>query len=254
MPLRSPLDQPPPCPPNHPGGGPARGGSDDGYHRCLPLPEARCPAPPPPLDCAVVSSLSRQHRRLLVPSPLRDHPAVCAAHHHRQLPQREERPRAQLAAVLLLRHWQEATRAFVSSRQPMRLRPSLATRAGQGGRKGVRVELGVHPRQRVVAPHIPASQKIATVAVEGRVGLWVREEGDDGSAHGLQGVHGRPGVLEQVQANLASLEVDVGVEDLSDEVDLGRPQGVVLRHRDVQLKPSAFEGGVWWADDVRSPV
>ena len=49
----------------------------------------------------------------------------------------------------------------------------------------------------------------------------------------------REGGANQVQANLASLEVDVGVEDLGDEVDLGRAQGVVLRHHDVQLKPAA---------------
>jgi len=55
------------------------------------------------------------------------------------------------------------------------------------------------------------------------------------------GVRGRPRRLEQVEADLARVEVDIGVADGRDEADRGRRVGVRVWNVDVK-KPAAAWG------------
>jgi hypothetical protein len=56
---------------------------------------------------------------------------------------------------------------------------------------------------------------------------------------GGDGIGGRPGRLEQIEADLAGLEVDVGVADGRDEADGRRREGVCVRDVDVESPAAA---------------
>lgn len=51
---------------------------------------------------------------------------------------------------------------------------------------------------------------------------------------GRDGVRRRPRCLEQIEADLAGLEVDIWVADGRDEADGGRGEGVCVRDVDVE--------------------
>jgi hypothetical protein len=55
------------------------------------------------------------------------------------------------------------------------------------------------------------------------------------------GVRGRPRRLEQIKADLARLEVDVGVADGCDEADRGGRVGVRVRDVNVEEPAAALE-------------
>ena len=59
--------------------------------------------------------------------------------------------------------------------------------------------------------------------------------------HGRRdGIRRGPGGLEQIEADLAGLEVDVGVADWRDEADGGRGEGVVRWDMDVEGPAAAW--------------
>lgn len=89
------------------------------------------------------------------------------------------------------------------------------------------------------ADGVPGPQQGGAVDVERRVDLRVGQQGPDG-AHRLEDRVGRgPGGLEQVEADLARLERDVGVHHGRGEAHLRRGEGVVGRDLDGE-EPPAF--------------
>ena len=109
---------------------------------------------------------------------------------------------------------------------------------------------GVHSGQGVEPPDVPCPEQIPRVAVERRARLGGGEQSQHGLAHGLKRPGWAPGSLQDVEAYLARLEVDVRVEDLRPEAHCGGHQRVVLRHTNVQLEGSVLvarvRGALWW--------
>ncbi len=85
---------------------------------------------------------------------------------------------------------------------------------------------------------VTAAQKRRDVDVERRVRLRAAEQHADGADALEHAVRGRPGVLEQVEADLAVLQRNVGVHDLRDEAHPGRLEGVLVGDVDGE-KPAA---------------
>ena len=90
------------------------------------------------------------------------------------------------------------------------------------------------------------------VDVGGRLVVGVRQHGDDGDEDGLHRVDGQPALVgllvappvvarlvKDGDANVAVL-LDVGVPDVGDHLQLGRPQRVLLREGQVALEEAAL--------------
>ena len=60
--------------------------------------------------------------------------------------------------------------------------------------------------------------------------------------------------LQDVQADLTRVKVNIGMKDLCHEADLRRRDRIVLLNLEVQLEPPPCVGGVWGPLDVASPV
>ena len=74
---------------------------------------------------------------------------------------------------------------------------------------------------------------VGDVGDEGVVGVGIGQERGDGEQDLADGKGRAPLVLEDVQAD-ATVGVDVGVVDFSDELHLGRLERVIAREVDVQ--------------------
>lgn len=87
---------------------------------------------------------------------------------------------------------------------------------------------------------VPAPQQRRGVHIQRRVHLGIRQQPIANRPHRLQDtIRGRPRVLEQVEANLARVEMDVGMDDGREEADGG--WGVwVCWWDDYCEEPSAF--------------
>lgn len=92
------------------------------------------------------------------------------------------------------------------------------------------------------AEGVAGPQQGGAVDVERGVDLGVRQQGPDGADRLEHRVRGGPGALEQVQADLARREGDVGVHHGRGEAHLRRGEGVVGRDEDGE-EPSAFWTG-----------
>lgn len=90
-----------------------------------------------------------------------------------------------------------------------------------------RVLAGIRFGQGVVGFGLLQPDEVGGVAVEGRVGVGVLEQVEQRAAEGFQGPGRAPIGFDDVEADLASDEVDVGVEDLGLEVELGRGDRVI---------------------------
>ena len=96
---------------------------------------------------------------------------------------------------------------------------------------------------------------VARVTVQRAVRVRVLEEVHDGAAEGLQGPSWRVVLgLQNVQADLPSLKMNVGVEALGKHLHLGRLDGVVLSDYKIELKPTLGEWRIWWSFDVANPL
>ena len=60
--------------------------------------------------------------------------------------------------------------------------------------------------------------------------------------------------LQDVQADLPSLKMDVGMEALGQHLHLWRLDGVVLSDYKIKLEPALSEWRVWWSFDVANPL
>lgn len=60
--------------------------------------------------------------------------------------------------------------------------------------------------------------------------------------------------LQDVQADLTRVKVNIRMEDLCHEAHLRRRDRIVLLNLEVQLEPPARIGGIWGPLDVASPV
>ncbi len=84
--------------------------------------------------------------------------------------------------------------------------------------------------------------------------VGVLEERDEALDHEA-GVEGRdPVVLDGLGADFARVLLDVRVEDLGLEMNLGRLEWVIVRKVDVHDELASLIGGVVWADHGRVPV
>lgn len=89
------------------------------------------------------------------------------------------------------------------------------------------------------ADHVPAAQQRRDVDVERAVRLGVPEQHAHG-AHALEhAVGGGPGVLEQIEADLARLQRDVGVDDGRGKGHLGGLERIRRGKGDLE-KPTAI--------------
>lgn len=105
---------------------------------------------------------------------------------------------------------------------------------------------GTYTRTQTPQPHPNNNPPTAThytptrVAVERRVGGRVAHEREHRLADAVQRPRGAPRRLEDVEADLARLEVHVGVEDPGAEAHRGRHERVLLGHVDRELKGAAL--------------
>lgn len=89
---------------------------------------------------------------------------------------------------------------------------------------------------------IAAPQQRRHVDVQGAVRVGAAEQHADGAQALEDAVRRRPGVLEEVEADLARVERDVGVHDLRDKGDFRGVEGVGLREGDCKEPASFYEG------------
>ena len=100
--------------------------------------------------------------------------------------------------------------------------------------------LSVEPNQRLCAHIIALSKQLRDVDVQRAVWLSTGQQLVYARHGRRDGVCGRPARLEQVEADLARLEVDVGVADGREEADGGRRVGVGGRDVDVEEPCAAW--------------
>ena len=106
-----------------------------------------------------------------------------------------------------------------------------------------------------MSKHVSRPYAVASVAIQGRVRVRVHEKIDDRAAKALKSPSGRPVLcLEDVETDLSSLEVNVGVEDLSQKPDLGRTYRVVLLNVEAKFEPPLAVWSVRRAANVALPV
>ena len=94
---------------------------------------------------------------------------------------------------------------------------------------------------------------VGDVGHERIVRVGIGQQGADREEHLGDSERGRPLVLEDVQTD-AAVGVNVGMVNLSDELELWRLEGVIRGEVDVQEEHTAGEGGVIGAHDSRLPV
>lgn len=96
---------------------------------------------------------------------------------------------------------------------------------------------------------VAATQQRRHVDVQGAVSVGAAEQHADGAQALENAVRRRPGVLEEVEADLARVERDVGVHNLRDKGDFRGVQRVGLREGDCE-EPASFYGGEGYVSDV----
>jgi hypothetical protein len=114
--------------------------------------------------------------------------------------------------------------------------------------------LGVEPNQRLSAYVIALPEQLRDVNVQWAVWLSTGQQLVYARHSRSDGVCGRPACLEQVEADLACLEVDVGVADGRDEADSGRRVGVGGRDVDVEEPCAAWVRLMWCSEGILGEV
>jgi hypothetical protein len=72
----------------------------------------------------------------------------------------------------------------------------------------------IHMRRGSIGGIVPISHHIAGIAVQGRSGIRVTEKCQDSSTSRLQPPRRRPFFFQNIQTNITSSKVDIGVKDL----------------------------------------
>jgi hypothetical protein len=99
---------------------------------------------------------------------------------------------------------------------------------------------GIEPNERLSANVVAQAEHLGNVDVEGAVGLGAGEQLVDRRHGGGDCVGRGPRRLEQIEADFARVEVDVGVADGRDEAHRGRDERVGLGNVDVEEPAAAW--------------
>jgi hypothetical protein len=75
----------------------------------------------------------------------------------------------------------------------------------------------VHARGIVIRRQITTPHHVARIAIEGRIGIVIRQQRQDGAARGLQAPRWTPFLFQNVEANVARAEMNVGMENLNQQ-------------------------------------
>jgi hypothetical protein len=117
------------------------------------------------------------------------------------------------------------------------------------------LRLGVESDQSLGAHIILLPHELGNIDIQGTVRLGARQQLMYARHGGRDGVGWGPRRLEQIEADLAGLEVDVGVADGRDEADRGRRKGVGVWDVDVEGPAAAWGlSGGWLIIDVEWTV
>ena len=86
------------------------------------------------------------------------------------------------------------------------------------------------------------------------ISIGVLEEGNEGLDNKLSIQGWYPSVLNSLCANLTSVLLDIGVEDLGLEVHFRGFEGVIVAEIDVHNELAAFVGSILWTNNSCIPV